>query len=394
MIHFAEQDNASASRPGRLPPELAFEILGEAADDVLITDQRLPDKPIIYANAAFAHITGYSVAEVLGRNCRFLQGDEQQQREVALIRGAITAGRSVTVTLRNYRRDGSLFWNEVRLAPLGPWDGPDGSPRHYVGFQRDVTDQVEDAAALQRALQDAEEANAAKLRFLAVMGHEFRTPIALILGFADLLLADAEGKGAAQQVEYLTDIRLAGHHLLSLAEDARRYAQVAELCELSDRKPISLGQLLADAAHQAEAIHGGAGTTLRWGIIQEVPPLCADTALLRHAMLNLLHEMARRAPAEAVIELCGWPEGDQACVELCCRELVLPHDAAARMLAPLAVAEGIHSRGWEGGGIAVSLAKRVIQLHGGSLRIRSSLDDGTCFQILLPVKRPSVPTTS
>ncbi|WP_236020394.1 EAL domain-containing protein [Sabulicella rubraurantiaca] len=132
-------------------PVLALQILDETADGVLVTDRSQPDDPIVYANAAFCRMTGYPLAEVLGRNCRFLQGGDRNQPEIVVMREAIRSGRPTVVTLRNYRQDGSLFWNEVRLAPLRADADVGGQPRYFVGLQRDVSDQV----AAERALREA-----------------------------------------------------------------------------------------------------------------------------------------------------------------------------------------------------------------------------------------------
>jgi PAS domain S-box-containing protein len=130
--------------------------LDEVAEGVMVTDQSLPDNPIIYANASFARMTGYGPGETLGRNCRFLQGEDLAQPEITLMRDAIATRSTITVTLRNYRRDGSLFWNEVRLVPLG--NGAHGPSVHYVAFQHDVTSRIEAEAELRKAKDRAEQA--------------------------------------------------------------------------------------------------------------------------------------------------------------------------------------------------------------------------------------------
>lgn len=105
---------------------------------IVITDATLPDLPIIYVNPAFERITGYCSDELLGRNCRFLQGTDREQAPVDAIRGALQDGRDVRVTLRNYRRDGSLFWNDLHLTPLR---SPSGDITHHVAIVNDVTEQ-------------------------------------------------------------------------------------------------------------------------------------------------------------------------------------------------------------------------------------------------------------
>ncbi|WP_166636769.1 PAS domain-containing protein [Cognatilysobacter terrigena] len=98
-----------------------------------------PEHPIIFANPAFERLTGYSSDEILGRDCRFLQGDDHDQAGIDELRRAIDRGDSCLVVLRNYRKDGSMFWNELSLAPMR---GPDGRVWRYVGIQKDVSNRM------------------------------------------------------------------------------------------------------------------------------------------------------------------------------------------------------------------------------------------------------------
>ena len=101
---------------------------------IVITDL---DGTIEYANPAFERITGYAVGEVVGRNCRLLQGDDDEQPGVAALRAAILRREEVSVLLRNYRKDGRLFWNDIHIAPV---PGPNGLPTHFVGVLNDITE--------------------------------------------------------------------------------------------------------------------------------------------------------------------------------------------------------------------------------------------------------------
>lgn len=113
--------------------------LASSADGVIITSMTLPNQPIIYANRAFERITGYEAHEVMGRNCRFLQRDDLNQPAMEVMREAIRDGRDCQVVLRNYRKDGSLFYNDLAISPVL---SPDGVLTHYVGVQNDITDRI------------------------------------------------------------------------------------------------------------------------------------------------------------------------------------------------------------------------------------------------------------
>ena len=108
----------------------------DAPIGISISDPDLPDYPLVYVNDAWKDHTGYSVEEALGRNPRFLQGPGTDPETVEEISTAIRNEEEITVEIRNYRRDGTPFWNELTVAPV--YD--DGELAHYVGFQNDVTD--------------------------------------------------------------------------------------------------------------------------------------------------------------------------------------------------------------------------------------------------------------
>lgn len=103
---------------------------------ITIADARQPDFPLIAVNHAFEAITGYNREEVLGKNCRFLQGEDTHQPELTTLRKAIENGLPGRVTLRNYRKDGTPFWNELFIAPIY---NHDGQLTHYVGVQNDIS---------------------------------------------------------------------------------------------------------------------------------------------------------------------------------------------------------------------------------------------------------------
>ena len=106
---------------------------------VVISDARQPDMPIVYVNPMFEEMSGYAAVEVLGRNCRFLQGKEPHQPGLAAIRTAISTQSNGYAKLRNYRKDGSLFINELFISPV---KDANGVVTHFVGIQHLETSQV------------------------------------------------------------------------------------------------------------------------------------------------------------------------------------------------------------------------------------------------------------
>jgi PAS domain S-box-containing protein len=132
--------------PGMIPGVLA-DILDSCVNGVTLSDPDLPDNPIVYANAVFERMTGYSREEIVGRNCRFLQGNDSDQAAIAELRAALAEKRPVEVVLRNYRKDGTLFHNRLSIRPLLD---PDGTVIYYLGVQYDVTEQVQARQEIER----------------------------------------------------------------------------------------------------------------------------------------------------------------------------------------------------------------------------------------------------
>ena len=128
-------------------------------DGLVIADARLPDYPLIACNPAFLAMTGYTEQQVLGRSCRFLQGPDTNPNSVHELRTRLRAGEECHVTLLNYRRDGTPFWNELTLAPV--LDAA-GQLTHFVGIQRDLTNQL----AARRVVEDALRVAEARYRML------------------------------------------------------------------------------------------------------------------------------------------------------------------------------------------------------------------------------------
>ena len=119
--------------------------IAASSNGIIITDPLQPDNPVIYVNPGFEQITGYSINEVIGKNCRFLQGVETAQPPLQELWTALQEQRECHVTLRNYRKDGTLFWNELSISPVRDTSG---KLTNYIGIQTDITELQQAKAAL------------------------------------------------------------------------------------------------------------------------------------------------------------------------------------------------------------------------------------------------------
>ncbi|RZJ39254.1 MAG: PAS domain S-box protein [Chryseobacterium sp.] len=116
--------------------DIYLKALNSATSGIIITDNKLPDNPIIYCNKAFEKISGYTYNEIIGHNCRFLQAQDRSQEERRILREAVKENRECIIEIRNYKKNGSLFWNELIISPV---TNDAGETTHFIGVQNDIT---------------------------------------------------------------------------------------------------------------------------------------------------------------------------------------------------------------------------------------------------------------
>lgn len=124
--------------------------LDEVSNGIVISNAQLKEFPIIYVNKAFERITGYTLDEVIGKNCNFLQSDDRQQKEIKIILKALLSKSPCRVEIRNYRKDGAMFWNELSITPVRDTKG---ETTHFIGVQNDIT-QRKNLELLRKAKND------------------------------------------------------------------------------------------------------------------------------------------------------------------------------------------------------------------------------------------------
>lgn len=137
--------------------DLLMQAVMESRDSIAIADATLPNYPLIFVNPAFETLTGYRKDEIISKNCRYLQGSDRKQRQLQELKVAIHERRSCLVTIRNYRKDGTMFWNELSISPV--FDKKTDLVTHFIGIQKDVTARI---ILEQRLLEERKELEKSK----------------------------------------------------------------------------------------------------------------------------------------------------------------------------------------------------------------------------------------
>ena len=180
--------------------ELALIALERTRMPMVVSDPREPDNPIVLANEAFLEMSGYGRDEVLGRNCRFLQGPDTSPEAVAEIARKVCAGEEVTVELLNYRKDGSSFWNNLFISPV---HADDGKLLYFFASQKDVTIEREER-----------ERKLSELRLMREVDHRAKNVLALVQGIVRMSRTDTI-EGYATAVQGRVEALARAHGLLS-----------------------------------------------------------------------------------------------------------------------------------------------------------------------------------
>jgi PAS domain S-box-containing protein len=393
---------------------------------ITIADASAADIPLIYVNDAFARITGYSIEETIGRNCRFLQRDDRDQPELDTLRRAIREGENCTVMLRNYRKDGTLFWNEFFISPI---TDSDGRVKHFVGIQTDVTERMTAQGEILRRQADLEAA-LAELRdtqtmlihsekmnalgqMVAGVAHEVNNPISFVNSnlyslqntFHDLTNAYAEletiiNTGSADQQANARAVRDAIEldYLLSDVDDLLKSSlqglgRVKNIVEALrkfshlDEAELKLGDLPEDIkstlAIAKLELKGRVQVVLD---LDDLPPIKCYPAELNQVFLNLIVNAAQAIEDKGTLTIRGRDMGDHVRLEFSDTGKGMTPDVLSQIFNPFFTTKPVGS----GTGLGLAIAHKVITgRHNGTITVESTVGAGTTFTITLPKDLPS-----
>ena len=241
--------------------ELRTQAMEGAPIGISITDPETPDNQIRYVNSHFEELTGYSREYAIGRNCRFLQGKDTREQPVAKMRAAIENNRPVSVTLKNYRKDGTPFWNQVTIAPVRD----DGTVTNYIGFQEDVSS---------RKLREQQ------LSVLnRIIRHNIRNGMNVIKGNVDIL----SDRVAPDHQQFVDPIEARADALSTLSHKAGTVRTLFEQ-ELSSDSSYDVREVISKATTRFDENHPDA--TLSVGTVAAVSVFADDR--LEFALSELL----------------------------------------------------------------------------------------------------------
>ncbi len=381
---------------------------------MIVTNPREADNPIVFANDAFCRLTGYPREEVLGRNCRFLQGSETDQASVDRIRAAVAAGTPIEIDIRNHFRNGDWFWNRLLIAPIRDTDG---ALDYFFASHADVTAEYENNARRERELaelrqqllQEAEERQKVEEAFRQVrkmeaigqltggIAHDFNNMLQAIGGSLELIERRI-AKGRPDEVaRFIDSARRTLERASALTDRLLAFARRQSL----QPEPVSRDPLIEDLTDLFRQTTGK-GVTLVLDLQADGWMVQCDPGQLENALLNLVINardampgggrllISTRCVCLADAEIVG-QEGAEAgdYVEVSVADTGIGMDDMTRDLAfdPLFTTQPLG----QGTGLGLSQLYGFVRQSSGIIGIESALGEGTTVQISLPRHHPAGP---
>ena len=342
-------------------------LLNEVPDGICVSDPRQPDNPVVFVNAGFCRLTGYKREEVLGRNCRFLQGPETDPQAVGYMSRSLRAGRECSVELLNYRRDGSSFWNNVSITPV---HSEDGQLVHFVGVLTDMTE---------RHLREEIERE-----LIDNLSHELKTPLAAQIGIVETLerhpqLPDAERR------ELYSRLRNQTNRLIQLSEDMLSLSKLSSAKTQAGSQVIDIRTPVEQAFESALLAAQSGSIDLEFKYPDQPLLVEADSSEILMLTNNLLSNAIKynRAGGKATLELFN--QGDSACIRVSDTGLGISPQHLPHIFERFYRADSARSRRNGGNGLGLAIVEEIVLRQRGTIRVQSSHGEWTTFTVTLPL---------
>jgi PAS domain S-box-containing protein len=367
---------------------LKNQAIDEALTSIIIADASSPGFPVTYVNKAFEKLTGYSAHEMIGTSCKLLQGPETDPKTTEKIRTALGELRPISVTILNYRKDGTQFYNRLSLSPI---TNSDNNITHILGFQDDVTEQERTTQFLEEARIKAEESTKLKAEFLASMSHEIRTPMNGILGMLGLL---DRSQLDAQQSQHLKLAQTSAKSLLVLINDILDFSKVEagkltlenvefDIIDLLGEMAISLACTAEEK--QLEIILDTSDVKQRRVI--------GDTGRLRQILYNLLGNAIKFTPEGHIIlrahsHDCDSNQAASFTFEVIDTGVGIPESHLQSVFDSFSQVDASTTRQFGGTGLGLTISKQLAELMGGDVTASSKVGQGSTFTLSVQLDIP------
>ncbi|ALM91711.1 MULTISPECIES: ATP-binding protein [Alteromonas] len=358
--------------------------MDEATVSIVISDIKRTGQPIIYVNNAFHRLTGHSKEDIIGRNCRLMQGEGTDSHATTLIRRAIANREPVETTILNYRKDGTSFYNRLILTPVKSG----GEVTHYIGFQQDVTQQRQAERYLQDAKQKAEESAHMKSGFLASMSHEIRTPIHGISGVLQLL---SNSPLNDEQKHYLSLANFSIQGLLHIVNDILDFSKIEAGQLQIDDQPFDLLETLESLQSQYAILCQEKGLRLHFHFnLQGFHVVIGDSVRFRQILSNLIGN-AVKFTEKGEIDVTTTLEhtnGDKLRLTCAVKDsgIGIAKEKQAGIFEVFTQEDLSTTRKFGGTGLGLSISKQLCELMDGEIRLESEKGEGSTFTFNIILK--------
>ena len=351
---------------------------------MVITDATKPGNPITYVNPGFEQLTGYPKSEVIGRNCRFLQGPETDPESIQSIRAAVSAGKAIRISLLNYRKTGEEFWNELIVTPV---KDEQGKLLNFVGVQLDMTLQQEAEQKIVQARDVAEAANAAKSSFVANMSHEIRTPLTTIAGMTEMLLDHESDKSKHDTLQL---IHQSSRHLATLVNDVLDLSKIEAGKLEADLSEVAPMQIVEDVGASMSYRAREKGLTFDVTYEGMIPEFIeTDAVRFRQVLFNLAGNAVKFTEQGGVTLRCKLiAPGKNAAlqVEVDDTGIGFKESEVESLFEQFTQVDASPTRRRGGSGLGLFISRRIMELLGGQLTARKKKQGpGSVFALTLPV---------
>ena len=376
------------STPGAGRTRLAGAIFESLKEGVTVADCGAPDMPLIYVNSAFERLTGYSRDEVLGRNCRFLHGTEKDQPALEYLRESLAKERSCTVVLRNFRKDGTLFYNELHVSPV---HGEDRRLQYYIGIQRDVTDRVNTENALWKLNEDLigankelQEANDRLSELLYVAAHDIKSPITSILLSLELLesgIGRMRPAAARKRIRQLRNVSMRMRDIVIDLLEARRVDAGPETLEF---EPVDL-RLKTDIVFRLYRDQARAKRiALRLDAPKRLPKVRTDRRCILAVLENLVSNGVKFTSIGGTVLVRLRSNVKHVVIEVEDTGQGVPPEDVPLLFGRFATLGSRPTAGESSTGLGLYIVRRYLEMLGGTIRYERAEGAGARFVAELP----------